>query len=114
MNNPVCRKVTVSNPQGIHLRPAYLIAELAGKFESDVSLELAGTKVDGKSVLEIIGLAASNGSELNILADDFSQVELLKAFEVDAVSVDAYNAIDLYCAFIALLVRGAMVEARPK
>ena len=69
MNNSVFRKVTVSNPQGIHLRPAYLIAELAGKFESDVNLELAGTKVDGKSVLEIIGLAASNGSELNIHAD---------------------------------------------
>ena len=69
MNNSVSRKVTVSNPQGIHLRPAYLIAELAGKFESDVNLELAGTKVDGKSVLEIIGLAASNGSELSVLAD---------------------------------------------
>lgn len=69
MNNPVCRKVTVSNPQGIHLRPAYLIAELAGKYESDVNLESAGTKVDGKSVLEIIGLAAANGTELNIYAD---------------------------------------------
>ena len=69
MTNPVRRKVTVSNPQGIHLRPAYLIAELAGKYKSDVNLESAGTKVDGKSVLEIIGLAAANGTELNIYAD---------------------------------------------
>lgn len=68
MSNPVCRKVTVSNPQGIHLRPAYLIAELAGKYESDVNLETAGTKVDGKSVLEIIGLAAANGTEVSIHA----------------------------------------------
>lgn len=79
MNNPVSRKVTVSNPQGIHLRPAYLIAELAGKYESDVSLELAGTKVDGKSVLEIIGLAASNGSELNILAEGPDASEAMNA-----------------------------------
>lgn len=68
MENSISKKVTVSNPQGIHLRPAYLIARLAGKFESDVSLEKTGTKVDGKSVLEIIGLGASQGTELNLSA----------------------------------------------
>ncbi len=69
MKNSISKKVTVSNPQGIHLRPAYLIAELAGKYQSDVNLETAAEKADGKSVLEIIGLAASSGTELNVLAD---------------------------------------------
>ena len=69
MNNSINKKVTVSNAQGIHLRPAYLIAELAGKYQSDVSLEKSGEKADAKSVLEIIGLAASSGTELNVLAD---------------------------------------------
>lgn len=69
MKNSISKKVTVSNPQGIHLRPAYLIAELAGKYQSDVNLETASEKADGKSVLEIIGLAASSGTELNVLAD---------------------------------------------
>lgn len=72
MNNSINKKVTVSNAQGIHLRPAYLIAELAGKYQSDVSLEKSGEKsgekADAKSVLEIIGLAASSGTELNVLA----------------------------------------------
>lgn len=79
MNNPICRTVTVSNPQGVHLRPAYLIAELAGKFQSDVSLENAGHKVDGKSVLEIIGLAASHGTELKVYADGPDAPEALDA-----------------------------------
>jgi phosphocarrier protein HPr len=79
MSNPINKKVTVSNPQGIHLRPAYLIAELAGKYESDVNLEKAGQKVDGKSVLEIIGLAAANGTELNIHATGPDANEALDA-----------------------------------
>ena len=69
MKNLIRKKVTVSNPQGIHLRPAYLIAELAGKYQSDVNLETASEKADGKSVLEIIGLAATSGTELDVLAD---------------------------------------------
>ncbi|MEE2642718.1 MAG: HPr family phosphocarrier protein [Planctomycetota bacterium] len=69
MDNAICRKVTVGNRQGIHLRPAYLIAELAGKYESDINLEADGNRVNGKSVLEIIGLAAGQGTELNVHAD---------------------------------------------
>jgi phosphocarrier protein HPr len=69
MTQSCSRTVTVNNPQGIHLRPAYLIAELAGKYESVVNLDKSGSSVDGKSVLEIIGLAAGNGTELKIHAN---------------------------------------------
>ena len=69
----------MSNPQGVHLRPAYLIAELAGKYESDVNLESAGESVDGKSVLEIIGLAASQGTEINISANGPDATEAVNA-----------------------------------
>ncbi len=58
------RSVTVQNAQGLHARPAYMLAELAGKYESKVELVKDGERVDGKSILSILTLGAKQGTEL--------------------------------------------------
>lgn len=65
----VARKdVRVANPLGLHIRPAYLIARLAGRYESAIEVIKDGQSVNGKSVLEILMLAATQGTLLTIVA----------------------------------------------
>ena len=58
--------VVISNPQGFHARPAYLFAEMASKYDCRVEIVKDGERVDGTSILEIITLGASQGTELSI------------------------------------------------
>ncbi len=60
--------VTITNPQGLHMRPAYVFAEAALKFESKIELIKNDLRIDGKSVLSILTLGASEGTEVMIEA----------------------------------------------
>ena len=68
MSEKVCKTVVVSNPQGLHARPAYMFAELASRFDCVVELVKDGERIDGKSILEIITLGAAQGTQLSIVA----------------------------------------------
>jgi phosphotransferase system HPr (HPr) family protein len=59
------RRLVVTNPQGFHLRPLAAFAEVAGRFQSSVTLCRPDTpEADGKSPLALMGLAAEQGAEL--------------------------------------------------
>jgi phosphotransferase system HPr (HPr) family protein len=68
------RSVTVSNPQGMHARPAELFARLALTFDSEIEVLRDGHRVDAKSILNILTLGAVQGTELILEArgDDAS------------------------------------------
>ena len=68
MSATVQRVVTVSNPMGIHMRPADVIARTAAKFQSDIEIEKDGQSIDCKSILSILTLGARQGTQLNIRA----------------------------------------------
>ena len=67
--------VLVVNPQGMHLRPADLFVRTASKFQARVKVDYAGQQCDGRSVIELLMLAARQGTELTISAsgDDAEQ-----------------------------------------
>ena len=58
--------VLVSNELGIHARPAALVAKTAQQYSAQVLLHAAGQKVDAKSILDILSLAACKGTHLTI------------------------------------------------
>src|SRR5262245_15106601 len=60
---PLRRSVVVTNPEGLHVRPAATFAALAQKFQSDVALIRNGERLNGKSGISLIGLAGQ-GTEL--------------------------------------------------
>jgi phosphocarrier protein len=60
--------VRIANPQGLHLRPITAFAKLAQQFQATVTLSKDGRKVDGKSPLEMMLLAAPQGSEVVVEA----------------------------------------------
>ena len=60
--------VKITNDQGLHARPANLIARRAAEFESAIEIVKDGNHVDAKSILGLMTLAAEQGSELAITA----------------------------------------------
>jgi phosphotransferase system HPr (HPr) family protein len=64
----VTRTVTVKNPQGLHLRPIERFAKLANTFEAQIEVINDSLRADGKSVLHILTLGATQGTNLVIEA----------------------------------------------
>jgi phosphocarrier protein HPr len=64
----LCREVVVANSQGLHARPADLLAREARRWQSRIELVAASQRVDGKSILEVLTLAAEAGTRLVIEA----------------------------------------------
>lgn len=77
--NTVSRIVTVVNPQGLHARPAYLLAEMAAKFDARIEFIKEGERIDGKSILSILTLSAEQGTQLLIEAKGRDAEAALKA-----------------------------------
>lgn len=79
-------KVTIRNKLGLHARPAMAFVDVASTCVSDIKVSKGSTTVDGKSIMEMMMLAAGQGTELDIVADgdDAEKAcELLRAL-VDA------------------------------
>lgn len=66
MDNAFSKQVKVTNKDGIHARPSVKIVEVANKFESEIFISKDGLRVNGKSILEILTLAACYGSQLTV------------------------------------------------
>jgi phosphotransferase system HPr (HPr) family protein len=66
---PLVRKVILANPQGLHMRPSAAFVEMAGRFQSNVTVTLDGRSVNGKSIWDLLLLAAMPGSELVLQVD---------------------------------------------
>lgn len=65
----ITKELIVINKLGIHARPAALFVKTANKFECDVFVEKDGEKVNGKSIMGLMMLAAGPGSKLIIYAE---------------------------------------------
>lgn len=73
--------VTINNPQGLHMRPAYLFAETAAKFESKIELVKEEIRIDGKSVLSILTLGATQGTQVSVEATGADAQEAIETLE---------------------------------
>lgn len=60
--------VTIVNRLGLHARPAMTFVDLAVQFQSDIRVRKGEHEVDGKSIMQMMMLAAGKGSELVIRA----------------------------------------------
>lgn len=61
--------VLVTNPDGVHARPADMISKLANRFRARISVSKGTLKIDAKSILSILTLVAEQGTELVIEAE---------------------------------------------
>ncbi|CAN5485380.1 HPr family phosphocarrier protein [soil metagenome] len=75
------RDIIVQNELGLHARPAMQFVDLANQFKSDVKVTRGGDEpieADGKSVMQMIILAAEQGTALKIEATGDDAEEAVK------------------------------------
>ncbi len=76
------RRIKITNPNGLHARPATNFAKVASKFTSEIHVGSEGKEtVSGKSVIDLLTLGAKNGTELLITAKGEDGKEALDAIE---------------------------------
>lgn len=74
------KTVTIVNKLGLHARAAAKFVTLAGSFASDIKVARKDQEVNGKSIMGVMMLAASNGSEITLKAsgnDEEAAIESL-------------------------------------
>lgn len=75
----VSREVVVANSQGLHARPADMLAREARRWQSRIELVADAQRADGKSILEVLTLAAEAGTRLVVEATGPDAREALEA-----------------------------------
>jgi len=80
-NNLMTKEFLVANKLGIHARPAALFVKTANRFACDIFVEKDGEKVNGKSIMGLMMLAAGPGSKLTIHADGSDAAKALNEIE---------------------------------
>lgn len=75
----VSRKVIVSNPTGLHLRPAGLFCKTAAEFKCSIKFKTAKGISSAKSVLSVLGACVKCGDELEIICDGVDEEKALEA-----------------------------------
>jgi phosphocarrier protein HPr len=58
--------LAVTQPEGLHARPAAQFVQLANRFQSTVKVRLNGREANGKSIMGVMGLGASMGAEVEL------------------------------------------------
>jgi phosphocarrier protein HPr len=71
--------VTISNKLGLHARASAKLTKLAGSFVCDVHMSRNGRRINAKSIMGVMMLAAGLGSEVDIETDGADEGPALQA-----------------------------------
>ena len=74
--------LTILNKLGLHARASAKLTQLAGKFESEVWLTRNGRRVNAKSIMGVMTLAASMGTVIELETSGPDEVQAMKALKV--------------------------------
>ena len=75
------KQIMIVNKLGMHARPASLFVQTASRFVADVKVKKDKQVIDGKSILGLLMLAASQGSYLTVWASGPDAMEAVDAIE---------------------------------
>jgi len=71
--------ITISNRLGLHARASAKLTKLAGSFKSEIFLSRNGRRVNAKSIMGVMMLAAGLGSDVEIEAEGVDEAEAVAA-----------------------------------
>ena len=75
----ISTQVTIINKLGLHARAASKLVNKAGQFESDVYIVRGDNRVNAKSIMGVMMLAASRGTEISLEAEGEDEQACLDA-----------------------------------
>ena len=65
----ISRNFTISNKLGLHARPSAQMTQTASRFQSDVHISRNGRRVNAKSIMGVMMLAAGQGAVVTVEAE---------------------------------------------
>jgi len=75
----ICENLLVLNKLGMHARASAKFVQLASQYTCEITLERNNQSVNGKSIMGIMMLAASKGTELRICADGIDETDAISS-----------------------------------
>lgn len=63
------KEVVIQNRNGLHARPSAMFVKISSRYRAEVWVEKDGERVNGKSIMGLMMLAAGKGSTLHIIAE---------------------------------------------
>ena len=77
----VAKTLEIKNRLGLHARAAARLVQMVNRFSSEVKISKDGQLVDGRSIMGVLTLAATQGSKINVEAKGVDAQEALRAIE---------------------------------
>lgn len=71
----------IVNEQGLHMRPAGIVAGELGKFQSEAIIKFNGNEVNAKSIMNLMAACIKCGSEIEITFDGADEEKACEKFE---------------------------------
>lgn len=75
------KEITIINRLGLHARPAAMFVRIASRFRSEVWVEKEGERINGKSIMGLMMLAAGQGSKLTIHCEGADADKVMEELE---------------------------------
>ncbi|HYT56475.1 MAG TPA: HPr family phosphocarrier protein [Verrucomicrobiae bacterium] len=77
----VVKKLEITNKLGLHARAAALLVQTVNRFSAQVTLSKDGQCADGRSIMGVLTLAATHGSNVQVEANGEDAERAVKAIE---------------------------------
>jgi len=77
----VSKTIVVTNQVGLHARPATFFIQKSNEFKSSIWIEKEERKVNAKSLLGVLSLGITKGTEIEIIADGVDEEEAVEALQ---------------------------------
>lgn len=74
----ISQKIVITNPTGLHLRPAGYLCNQAIKFKSLITFTFGDTTANAKSVLSVLGACVKCGDEIELVCEGEDEEEALR------------------------------------
>ena len=78
----ISKDFTINNKLGLHARPSAQLTQIAGRYESEVFIARNGRRVNAKSIMGVMMLAAGPGSTVTVDADGPDEQQAVDAIGV--------------------------------
>jgi phosphocarrier protein HPr len=75
------RELEIVNKLGLHARASAKLTQVAGRYKSEIWLSRSGRRVNAKSIMGVMMLAAAKGSTITVETDGRDEDEAMKAIE---------------------------------
>ena len=73
---------TITDPQGIHARPAGLLVKEASRFQSNITLRCNQKSGDAKRIFSVMGLSAVSGTQVTVTAEGTDEDAAIQSLEL--------------------------------